>query len=845
MQNRPTGRSRKRTRRKKGGCGPALLAGFIFLAAGCGAGFLYGKYLKPGTVMADKRDVFQIKGNQVALILDNELQEANGIYEDGQVYLPVDWVDDYVNQRFYWDDGEKLLVYALPEEIVYADESTEGEAGPLLKEKDGETYLSLGLVKNYTDIREEAFATSEIKRVFIDTDWDTYETATLRHKTALRIKGGIRSEIINTEEKGTSVQILEQMDKWSKVRTEDGYMGYVPNSRLSKVEEETPVSEFNAPVYTNISMDGKVRLGFHQVTTKDANATFDKVADTAQGMNVIVPTWFNITDNEGNYTSLASKDYVDKAHALGIQVWAMFDNISTEESVKNVDSGKLFSSTATRKKLIENLMKEADTYGFDGFNLDFESLKSSAGPHYVQFIREMSVSCRQKGLVLSVDDYVPAVYSAFYNRKEQGIVADYVIVMGYDEHFAGGDAGSVASISYVENGITGTLKEVPKEKLINSVPFYTRVWTEKDGKTTSKAYGMTAAKKWVDENNVELTWQDKVGQYYGEIENENGIQVVVIPGNHDINNRNAASFDGRSRQMAEAVSANEFAEIYNDFGYDEALSRDPASLSYTYDLGPDMRLLMLDSCQYSPTNKVGGMIKTETYDWIDDQLDEAWDDGVILLPVAHHNLLDESKIYVEDCTIEHSEELVNRLEEENVPLFLSGHLHVQHYMRNEEDRGIYEIVTSSLSTPPCQYGVLEYRDDESFSYHTQQVDMEKWARKHKSTDENLLNFNTYAPAALRTIFYNQSYDAMKDSEEEETGDLFVKLTQRQKEQMSEVYAQLNAACYGGKAYEVVKEATTTPAYKMWQEYCYPMVLFEYLEYIVDDAVKDYNYLEVN
>ena len=107
--------------------------------------------------MADKRDVFQIKGNQVALILDNELQEAKGIYEDGQVYLPVDWVDDYVNQRFYWDDGEKLLVYALPEEIVYADESTEGEAGPLLKEKDGETYLSLGLVKNYTDIREEVF----------------------------------------------------------------------------------------------------------------------------------------------------------------------------------------------------------------------------------------------------------------------------------------------------------------------------------------------------------------------------------------------------------------------------------------------------------------------------------------------------------------------------------------------------------------------------------------------------------------------------------------------------------------------------------------------------------------
>lgn len=527
MENRSTGRSRKRTRKRKRGCGPAVIAGFLLLAAaGCGIGFLYGKYLKPGNEMADKRDVFQVRGEQVALFLDNELQDEKGIYEDGQVYLPVDWVDDHINQRFYWDDGEKLLVYALPEEIVYADASTKGDAGPLLKEKDGEAYLALGLVKNYTDIREEAFATSEIKRVFIDTNWDTYETAALRHKTSVRVKGGIRSEIINTEEKGTTVQIIEQMDKWSKVRTENGYIGYVPNSRLSKIEEETPVSGFQTPVYTNISLDGKIRLGFHQVTTKDANAILDKVADTAKGMNVIVPTWFNITDNEGNYTSLASKEYVDKAHALGMQVWAMFDNISTQESVKNVDSGKLFSSTATRKKLIQDLMKEADTYGFDGFNLDFESLKSSAGPHYVQFIREMSVSCRQKGLVLSVDDYVPAAYSAFYNRKEQGTVADYVIVMGYDEHFAGGAAGSVASLSYVENGITDTLEEVPKEKLINSVPLYTRVWTEKDGKTTSKAYGITAAQNWVEENNVELTWQDNIGQYYGEIENENGTQKI-------------------------------------------------------------------------------------------------------------------------------------------------------------------------------------------------------------------------------------------------------------------------------------------------------------------------------
>ena len=462
----------------------------------------------------------------MALILDNELQEAKGIYEDGQVYLPVDWVDDYVNQRFYWDDGEKLLVYALPEEIVYADESTEGEAGPLLKEKDGETYLSLGLVKNYTDIREEAFATSEIKRVFIDTDWDTYETATLRHKTALRIKGGIRSEIINTEEKGTSVQILEQMDKWSKVRTEDGYIGYVQNRRLEKEQEITPQSQFEAPVYTSISMGEKVRLGFHQVTRKEANSTLKEYAQTAEGMNVIVPTWFNVIGNDGTYTSLASRDYVEQAHDMGLKVWAMVENVSTKESVKELDTKKLMSVTSNRRKLIENLMKEADTYGFDGFNLDFESLKAEAGPHYVQFIREMSVACRKKGLVLSVDNYVPSAYTAFYNRREQGIVADYVIVMGYDEHYAGGEAGPVASLPYVEKGIADTLKEVPKEKVINSVPFYTRIWTEKDGKTTSKAYGIRDAKNWIKENNIELEWLDDLGVYYGESSNENGVQSV-------------------------------------------------------------------------------------------------------------------------------------------------------------------------------------------------------------------------------------------------------------------------------------------------------------------------------
>ena len=515
-------------RRRKGhGCAVTVLVLMLLLmAAGGAGGYIYMRKYMPSDELSDKATVFGIKGSQVALLLDNELQEEKGIYEDGQVYLPVGWVNEYLNQRFYWDEGEKLLVYALPESIVYADEDAQGEKGPLFKVTDDGMYLSLGLVVNYTDIRTRSFATSQIKRVFIDTLWEPYDTAEVKKAGHVREKGGVKSPILTELEQGEQVDVLETMEKWSRVRTEDGYIGYIENRRLDGREQVTPESSFEAPVYTSISMDEKVRLGFHQVTRQEANNTLESYVSVTKDMNVIVPTWFNVISDDGTYNSLASKEYVDKAHEMGLQVWAMVENVSTQESVKNLNTKTLMSSTSTRRKLIENLMKEADTYGFDGFNLDFESLKAEAGPHYVQFIREMSVSCRQKGLVLSVDNYVPSPYSAFYNRREQGIVADYVIVMGYDEHYAGGDAGSVASISYVKDGIENTLKEVPKEKVINAVPFYTRVWTVNEGKTTSKAYGIADARQWVADNHVDLTWDQELGQFYGSTVNGNGEQYI-------------------------------------------------------------------------------------------------------------------------------------------------------------------------------------------------------------------------------------------------------------------------------------------------------------------------------
>lgn len=512
---------------RRSGLGCLIAAALLLLlAAACliGGYKLYQRY-KPSAEMADKAELLHIREGQVAILLNSQLQEETGIYEDGRVYLPVSWVAGQVNQRFYWDEGEELLVYALPEKIVYADADTQGEGGPLLKVKDGEAYLSLGLILNYSDVRIETFATSEIKRVFIDTSWEPIERAQVRRGGMVRVKGGVKSPIVTELAKGDGVTVLETMDKWAKVRTEDGFVGYIENRRLGKTESQELHSSFKAPVYESISMDEPVILAFHQVFVQDANKNMEALMEKTEGVNVIVPTWFAVKDEKGGYSSLASKDYVEKAHEMGLQVWAMLNNVSTSENVA-VDTLALLSSTSARNRLVEGMMKEAETYGFDGINLDFESLKAETGPHYVQFIRELSAACRKAGLVLSVDNYVPSPYTQFYNRKEQGIVADYVIIMGYDEHYAGGEPGPTASLSYVEEGIKNTLEQVPKEKVINAVPFYSRLWTTKDGKTTSKAYGIEGAKEWMEENGVTAQWKEELGLSYGELENESGLSRI-------------------------------------------------------------------------------------------------------------------------------------------------------------------------------------------------------------------------------------------------------------------------------------------------------------------------------
>ncbi len=328
--------------------------------------------------------------------------------------------------------------------------------------------------------------------------------------------------------------------------------------------------------------------------------------------------------------------------------------------------------------------------------------------------------------------------------------------------------------------------------------------------------------------NGERISQEALAQQLQRVEDA-GIPVAVIPGNHDINNHKACSYKGDERVPAEITTPEQFARIYENFGYGEAISRDPASLSYTYELADGTWLLMLDSCQYEDGALVGGMIRGETYQWIDEVMDEAWVQERRVIAVSHHNLLDESRIYEEDCTIEHAEELERKLDEWNIGLFLSGHLHVQHY-KSSRKYDIDEIVTSALSISPCQYGVLQFFNAQDYFYHTEVTDVTEWAERKGNPDRNLQDFSQYADEFLQDIFYSKARDELEGKE----------VSPDEIRGMAEVYAMLNVRAVGGRAYEIKDYIMAMPYYELWQRYNRTSILAMYMDEILEDAVVDYN-----
>ena len=484
----------------------------LVLAVAGGAVHVISKYIPTKDCMDLNEYYGQVAEGEAALILGTEKLEQRGIISGEEGYLPLGVVNTYLNQRYYWDAESQQILYVTPSEVTSMPASL--EAGSEVWLRDGTVYLSLSYIGQYTDL--DTYIYENPGRIAIQYQFSDVNTVTAKKDTYVRFRGGIKSEVLAKVKKGAVLILMEELEDWNQVATMDGYIGYVQKKAVSEPEKKTFEREFSREEYNYIAMEQPVNMVWHQVTNMEANAGFAEATANMTGVNVISPTWYSIIDNEGNISNIASSDYVNQAHEKGLQVWGLVDNFS-----ENISTTEILSRTSTRQNLVRQLVDDALEAGLDGINIDFEYLEEAVGIHFLQFLRELSVETHKNNLVLSVDNPVPEDFTSHYDRAEQGRVVDYVIIMGYDEHYVGSEeAGSVASLPWVEQGIKDTLAEVPAERVINAVPFYSRLWKTLAGTLSSEAIGMGQAQEVVAKYNVETYWDKNTSQNYGAFENE-------------------------------------------------------------------------------------------------------------------------------------------------------------------------------------------------------------------------------------------------------------------------------------------------------------------------------------
>lgn len=510
----------KEQQKKKAAPVLVVLILIVLVGAAGVVSFLINRY-KPGTEYMAGNEYFNLTDeNSVALIQNGELLEEQAVLIGGEPYAAYTYVESQLNSCFYWDEETKGILLTtsggvqtlLPGDAAVA--KTPGGQPAVQQESDGKVYISLDVVKEYTDLDYAYY--SDPNRVVIRNEWDGVEQATVQSDTAqVRQKGGIKSLILADVQKGDTLLYLENLDNWCKVMTADGYTGYIQTEDISDPEAiEARTAKKDS--YERITRDHKINLVWHQSTSTESNDAMAEMTAEMTGVNVISPTWFSVTDETGTISSLASADYVKLAHDAGREVWGLIDNFN-----EAFDETNDLAYASVRSRIIEQLLAEAASCGMDGINVDFENLKEAGIPHYLQFLRELTSAAHAQNLVVSVDTPVPQAYTMYYQRGEQARFVDYMIVMAYDEHFAGSEeAGSVSSLPFVQQAVEEMTRVMPADQVICGIPFYTRVWTEKFGQSaiTSEVLGMDGAKNYAKENQMTETWDASLGQNVATVE---------------------------------------------------------------------------------------------------------------------------------------------------------------------------------------------------------------------------------------------------------------------------------------------------------------------------------------
>ncbi len=509
-------------RQKKAVLVAMILAGILVMVLISAA--IY-RYIAPSNEKQDLNAIFKLASGETAMIVDDKVLESRAVIQDGELYVPAD-IAAKMDQRIYVDTKEGILSYATTAGVIQArtgeavyvigKENKQTEK-PILVRTEKSYYIALSFIGEHASCYYKEYKDPSRLVVMADRT-KKYTFGVMNSATRVRTGPGKKYPWITEVPEGGRVIVetaTKQENEYMSVTTEDGVTGYIPADRVDKTEESAWKFEKTPESFPQKGLGKTVCLGWHQMTTNISSMP-DSLA-MAGCMNVLSPTWFALSDNKGNYTSLANTEYVDQAHARGLQVWGLVNDFG-----KKLKLSQILGVTSTRTKLINSLVGTAIQYDLDGINIDFENVTKDNAAAYLQFLRELTLKAHVNDLVVSVDNYVPADYNAFYDLQEQGRIVDYVVMMGYDEHYpGGGKSGSVASLGFVEKGVKDTIARVPKERVIAALPFFTRLWKEEKTKskvkvTSPSAYGMSSAESLLRSHDTTPEWDEETSQYYAQ-----------------------------------------------------------------------------------------------------------------------------------------------------------------------------------------------------------------------------------------------------------------------------------------------------------------------------------------
>ncbi len=492
---------------------PFILS-IVAVAAIVGAAVILFEKASTNSREMNKSSYYRLSSSeQAALVVDDVLLEKKGVVRDGRIYIDYPTVWNQFNQGFYWEADARRMLLTLPDQTMTWEDS--GPGGDMII-IGGIPYLSADCVREYSDIDMDIL--EDPSRIVARTHWDNVTAERILEDTVMRNRADRKGEVLTYLKEGDTVVLVENAPNWCKVSSKDGFIGYVQKNEFEAAPEgtisHTTPEKFR---FSHVMADGKVCMAWQYMEQKDDRALQSLVAK-ATGLNTVSPTWFRFSSPEGDLESLATKTYVEQAHSRDIQVWGCLQDVYGSE----FNVGAILTTYEARTHVIDQILMAASETGMDGINIDIETIEADSAPQYLQFLRELSVAAHAQGLIVSTDTYMP-VYTAYYNRREQARTVDYIVLMGYDEHTVGSDeAGSVASLPFVEQGIVDALDEVPAEQLINGIPFYTRGWTTVYGESRpqSQALGMNDADAWADAHGIALHWDSEVGQNIGSTESE-------------------------------------------------------------------------------------------------------------------------------------------------------------------------------------------------------------------------------------------------------------------------------------------------------------------------------------